>query len=353
MDLIFLIIIFIYGLTLLIIVFGIEIIEFNKITAIGKNQKFTIIVVYRDENHHLPNLLKSFQRLNYHKEDFEILMINDGSSEDFDFTSFDLPIKIFDNIRYSKSPKKDGITLAVNHAKYHWMVLTDADCEVPKNWLYKLNQYINKNSHLEMVCGSVFIKINHSFLTHFQAWDFISLQAITIGSFGLQRAFMCNGANMAFTKTIFNQVGGYQSSNHLKSGDDVFLLQDVLKNDKLKVGYLFDSEFFVKTSAMNDWHALINQRIRWGSKASSYQSFFGKYLSFLVLVVSLFFLINFIKLDYKLVISKLLIDILFLCYFSNKIKQKPDYFFLSLLLYPFFIIEIIFKSIFTDFNWKK
>lgn len=352
MEVILYVILFVYALTLLLLVKGIEKLGFFKPSLIHTFQKFTVVVVYRNENHHLSQLLHSIEKLNYSKENFELLMINDGSTESFDFSKYDLPIRLISNKRYSNSPKKDAITIAVEEAKHEWLVVTDADCEVPEMWLSKLNDFIAQTP-FEMVCGPVFINNNEKFIHHFQAWDFVSLQLVTVGSFGLGKPFVCNGANMAFTKSIFVKVDGYQDNNHLPSGDDVFLLQKIVKNDKNKVGYLLDEDFIVKTAALDSWQSVINQRIRWGGKAKSYQSLWGLYLSVLTLVISLLTVWQFFKLNFVFLFLKFLVDAIVLIYFSKKMKQSPKCLFKSILFYPFVIFIIFIKSLFFRVSWKN
>jgi hypothetical protein len=52
-----------------------------------------------------------------------------------------------------------------------------------------------------------------------------ALQGATIGSFGLGLGFMCNGANFAYKKSLFESLGGFAGNKNIASGDDVFLLQ--------------------------------------------------------------------------------------------------------------------------------
>lgn len=342
----------VYAISLLDLVRGVERLWTFSLKATPTSQKFSIIVVYRNENKHLPQLLESFKRIKYPLQNFEILMLNDGSSEDFDFSKYDLPIRLISNKRYSNSPKKDAISLAVNEAKNAWLVVTDADCEVPEMWLSKLNDFIAQTP-CEMVCGPVFIKNNEKFIHHFQAWDFLSLQLVTVGSFGLGKPFVCNGANMAFTKSIFSEVNGYEGNNHLPSGDDVFLLQKIVKNDKNIVGYLLDEDFMVKTVALDSWQSVVNQRIRWGGKAKKYQSLWGLYLSFLVIMMSMLIVCQFFKLNFLFLFMKFLVDAIVLIYFSKKMKQRPKQLVTSILIYPYVIFIIFIKSLFFSVNWKN
>ena len=76
-----------------------------------------------------------------------------------------------------------------------------------------------------MVVGGVIYKTKNNWFHQFQQLDLLSLQATTIGSFGIKKPFMCNGANFAYTKELFQKIGGFNTNNAIASGDDVFLLQ--------------------------------------------------------------------------------------------------------------------------------
>jgi cellulose synthase/poly-beta-1,6-N-acetylglucosamine synthase-like glycosyltransferase len=326
-------------------------IKAQKSQTFSSYKNFSIVVVYRNEKENLPQLLNTFEKLDYPKENFEILMLDDGSDEFFDFSSYNLPIKTIKNQRTTASPKKDAITLAIDYANYEWLVLTDADCIVDQLWLKTLNNYLHGSPEKQMVCGPVFIASPHHFLSAFQAWDFISLQATTMGSFGLNRPFMCNGANMAFTKTIFKTVDGYTGNNQMASGDDVFLLQKIFDVKPASLGYLFHTDFFVRTKAVESFKHLIAQRVRWGSKAKAYSSIWSKYLSLLIGLISIVFVWRLLVLDFWFVSIKLFIDGLFLIYFAKQFGQKIKYLLPSLLLYPFVVIGVLLRSFFK-MGWK-
>jgi len=342
----------IYLISLVLLLRGFIKINKQRIVSATAFKKFSLVIVYRNENKNLLNLLNSFKNLDYPLENFEILMIDDGSVETFDFMAYQLPIKSLKNIRKTASPKKDAITFAVDCAKNDWLVFTDADCVVDKLWLKTLNNYLQANTEKEMVCGSVFVDENINFLSAFQAWDFVSLQATTIGSFGLNKPFMCNSANMAFTKTIFKKVDGYVGNNHWTSGDDVFLLQKIFAVEPQSLGYLFHPNFFIKTKAVESFEQLINQRVRWGSKAKAYSSIWGKFLSLLIVCVSLIFIWRLIVLNYWFVLIKLVLDGSFLVCFSKLFKQKINYLLPSLLIYPFVVVWVLGRSFFK-IEWKS
>ncbi|WP_431243816.1 glycosyltransferase [Flavobacterium sp. P21] len=121
----------------------------------------------------------------------------------------------------------------MQNVKTDWVITTDADCIVPENWLLTFDNYIQENN-VSMLAGAVTYQCGNSFLDHFQQLDLTSLQGATIGSFGLNKGFMCNGANFAYTKSLFEKLNGFDGNNKIASDDDVFYYKKQLKNSQMK-----------------------------------------------------------------------------------------------------------------------
>ena len=77
---------------------------------------------------------------------------------------------------------------------------------------------------------------------------------------------MCNGANLAYTKTLFKAINGFEGNTNIASGDDVFLLEKAIKRNKNTVHYLKNTDATVFTKPVKNYSALISQRKRWASK---------------------------------------------------------------------------------------
>jgi len=184
MIFIFLGILIMYVLTISWLIYGFDKINSFEQTDFPPKTSFTIIVPFRNEAENLPFLLESFSKLNYPTELFEVILVDDDSEEKFSVFSFQFSVKIIDNNRTSNSPKKDAITTAMQIVKTDWVITTDADCVVPKNWLLTLDNFIQLNP-VSMVAGAVTYNCNNSFLHYFQQLDLTSLQGATIGSFGI------------------------------------------------------------------------------------------------------------------------------------------------------------------------
>ncbi|MCB0375419.1 MAG: glycosyltransferase, partial [Sinomicrobium sp.] len=196
--------------------------------------KFSVIVPFRNEAENLIPLLESLKELDYPTEFFEVLFVDDASEDGSVnilkrfFANTQNEIKILTSERKSDSPKKDAIKTAVKQAKYDWIVTTDADCILPGDWLSTFNAYIIEKQP-DFIAAPVSYAYGSSFLEQFQVLDLLSLQGATIGAFGMHRPFLCNGANLCYRKKVFYEVNGYAGNTDIASGDDIFLMEKILK----------------------------------------------------------------------------------------------------------------------------
>jgi glycosyltransferase involved in cell wall biosynthesis len=361
MILVLYIIITVYCLAIVALIYGFTKVNSFDYLGLKPKTKFTIIVPFRNEAENLPILLDSFSKLNYLNELFEVILVDDCSSEEFKVESLKFKVAIIKIIRVSNSPKKDAISTAMQTVKTDWIITTDADCVVNRNWLLVLDNYIQLHD-VSMIAGAVTYDCEDSFLHHFQQLDLASLQGATIGSFGLKKGFMCNGANFAYTKSFFQELNGFDGNDGIASGDDVFLLQKAICRFPEKVYYLKSENNIVKTKPMNDWKSLFYQRVRWASKTGSYQSGFGKGLGLVVFIGNLVWVFSvgcwvlgltpFLNIILSL-LMKFTIDT-FLIYKTNHFltKNRMHYLILGSLLYPFFSLSVALYSLFGKYEWK-
>jgi cellulose synthase/poly-beta-1,6-N-acetylglucosamine synthase-like glycosyltransferase len=355
------VILVIYSLALGWLVYGFSKINDFEVTDILPKTMITIVVPFRDESKNLPILLESFSKLNYPIDLFEVILIDDDAIETFKVPNLGFKISVIKNERVSNSPKKDAITTAIEYVNTDWVITTDADCVVNKNWLLALDQYIQKHS-VFMIVGAVSYDSNSSFLHHFQLLDFTSLQAVTIASFGLGKGFICNGANFAYKKDFFKTLEGFKGNDQIASGDDVFLLQKAMSKSPEQVHYLKSKETIVTTKPLNSWKALFNQRVRWVSKISSFQSYLGIFIGCVVFMtnVTWIFAIGyslFGGLPFREIIFFFVIKFfteMVLIYKANQFlnKRKLNYVTLSSLFYSFFSTAVALYSLFGKYEWK-
>ena len=362
----------IYLLLIASFIYGFDKVDLFVLKDLKPKTKFSIIVPFRNEADRLPDLLESISKLNYPKEFYEIIFVDD-ESEDTSVTLIEQHFKtnkssiktdfnILKNARTSKSPKKDAITVAISHAKFDWMVTTDADCILPKFWLDSFDEFIQQQQP-ECVVAPVTYSKMYTFLDRFQLLDVLSLQGSTVGSFGIRKPFLCNGANLAYTKSIFETVNGFDGNDGIGSGDDIFMLEKIVKSKPEKIKFLKCEQAIVSTLPQPSFDTLISQRVRWAAKTGSYRNLFGKLVGIIVflmngglLVFSLMTFVGIIKLKtlFYLLIIKFGIDFLLIykaATFTNQKDVMRSYFF-AYFLYPFFTFYVVFASVFRGYKWK-
>lgn len=163
------------------------------------------------------------------------------------------------------SPKKKALTLAVAQANGTIIVTTDADCIAPPDWLRHIAAALSEPGRV-LLTGPVAIHRERGFLQNFQALDVAGMMGITGAGLHMGWQRMGNGANLAYRKSVFEEVGGYAGNEQAASGDDMFLMQKVATHYPKGVFFLKHPAATVLTEAQPTWAALGQQRLRWGSK---------------------------------------------------------------------------------------
>ena len=336
---------------------------------------FSILVPFRNEALNLPALLQSIAELDYPAHKFELILINDDSSDEsvsivsaFREDHPKLNIIQADLIKQSNSPKKEALTNGVALASHPWILTTDADCTVPQSWLKTFDLMIRQEP-VHMVVAPVAYAPGPGFLHNFQALDFLSLQGTTMGSFGMNdkrlgQPFLCNGANLCYQKESFTKVNGFSGNEHLASGDDVFLLEKMNRAFPGKIKFLKSKAAIVLTSSEDSLRGLLRQRVRWAAKTSGFDSVFAKLVGLLVFVTNLLVIVTIIlgvlgQMSWAhvglLYLVKFNIDFIFLHRTSQFFEQQDvmKSYFISSLLYPFYTILIVSLSFKKSYTWKE
>ena len=350
------------------------IIGFYKVKKISNcnfppKHTFSIVIPFRNEAENLPSLLNTIQQLNYPKHLFEILLVNDASDdgsceivEEFQQQFPFLNMALLNNHRKSNAPKKDAINTALKEAQFNWIVTTDADCEVPTTWLQIFNQFILDRKPV-FISAPVKFKEEASLLHHLQNLNLISLIGTTIGSFGIHKPILCNGANLCYSKAIFKELKGFEGNDHIASGDDIFLLEKMVKQYPKQTLFLKSTSAIVSTKSEKSWNSYINQQIRWASKATAYKSSFSKFVGIVVLLMNLVMLILPIiaiifpvywKLFFIIFIQKMIVDFMLIQKTSVLLKTKKSLqrYLPIAIFYPFLTTLIGLASIFKGYEWK-
>jgi cellulose synthase/poly-beta-1,6-N-acetylglucosamine synthase-like glycosyltransferase len=264
--------------------------------------RFSIIIPARNEEKNISACVNSILENNYPQQLYEIIVADDFSTDatpamvqqlQKDFSNINL-ISLKNLIRENiNSYKKRAIEIAISQSKFEWIITTDADCIVPRNWLSLFDSYIQTNQTVFIAAPVMFSNTNN-FLSIFQCLDFMSLQGITAASVSAGFHSMCNGANLAYNKKVFYEVGGFKNADNIASGDDMLLMHKIKIMYTSAIGYIFNTDAIVTTEAMPDWKSFFNQRIRWASKATHYKDTRIFLVLLLVYLTNLFLFVLFV-----------------------------------------------------------
>ena len=252
---------------------------FRADKAIEPETTFSIIIPARNEEANIQTCLLSVLQQQYPSALFEVIVINDHSTDQTETIIRSMQqgrsnlqlLNLTDHLQGKQlnAYKKKAIELAIGQSHGNWIVTTDADCTVSPGWLKALDAFIREKQPV-FVAAPVMFTNDHSFLSIFQLLDFISLQGITAAAVSAGYHTICNGANIAYKKEVFYEVGQFQGIDQIASGDDMLLMYKIKQKYPDKLGYLYSHESIVTTAPMRDWKNFFNQRIRWASKADKY-----------------------------------------------------------------------------------
>lgn len=336
--------------------------KFNKIPV---KQRFSILVVFRDESENLNQLLDSILLLNYPKEAFEVLLINDFSTDNsveivaqFIQKYPQVNLKLLHNKNTLGSPKKNAINLAIQQATNEWILTTDADCILPIELLQTYNSFIAKNKAL-FIAGPVHYSAGKNFVDWFQYFNWMSLTGSTIGSFYYHKPMLCSGANLCYSKSAFQEIKPYENYQNFAGGDDIFLMQQFVKTYPGKVKYLLAKEALVYTKPVLSWRQFFQQQLRWAKKTTSSEEPYVQGVGLVVFLMNLTFVFSLLGLFYSgyfwfFILLKIVLDSMLV----RKTLQRFDkpmpviYWLMSSFCYPFINISIVFGSFRSSFNWK-
>ena len=261
---------------------GIQIVYFSVfIAAFSKKQDkrqpqplpVSIIVCAHDEAENLKELIPAL--LSQDHPAFEVIVVDDRSNDStFDFliaeTAKDHRLRM---VHVNRTPphansKKYALTLGIKAARYEWILLTDADCRPEGNgWISSMSSQFSDN--INFVLGySPYLK-KPGILNAFVRFEAL-LTGIQYISFALLgNPYMGVGRNMAYRRSRFLEVKGFNNILSVTGGDDdLFVNQHARgKNTTVCIG----AETQILSVAKTSWQSFLFQKVRHLSVGKRYR----------------------------------------------------------------------------------
>lgn len=327
----------------------------------------TIVICARNEEKTIVKCLHSISEQDYPKHLIEIILVNDASNDktkelaEIVLKKLAFSFQIITN--QAKSGKKKSLSIAISKAKHNIIITRDADTfTTSKVWLSTLVNYHVKFNK-DFVIGPVMISDNNGLIWALQAIETNILTMFSLASLQLKKPFLCSGANLLFTKSLFQATNGYQSHIEKESGDDVLFLEDVKKIKPQEIGAVKSTSAIVYTYPQPSFSRLLNQRIRWAKKFEFNPNKVNLILAITIVTVNAIWLFNFITYFFVqqngyfgliFIILKLIIDSLLLFLASRFVNNKGlNWYTLPIgLIYPIYALIIAIASVVFKPKWK-
>ncbi|MHC8948359.1 glycosyltransferase family 2 protein [Sphingobacterium hungaricum] len=330
--------------------------------------KVSVLIAARNEEENIARTLDCVLNQDFPKELLEIIVVDDHST---DSTASIIASYAPQGVKLIKlnegdklnSYKKLAISRAIELAQGEIIVTTDADCRMGKNWLKTVVSYFEKNDNY-LVSSPVIYDEEINFFERLQTLEFLYLIGLGAAGIGNGNPTTCNGANLAYRRDIFYEMGGFKNIDNLASGDDELFLHKVAAQYASKIGFCKSKEAVVYTDAKPNLKSFINQRKRWASKSTKYKDkkvvalgicIWGFNLALLIGLVLFFSLLPGIYWPIIFaIVLKIAVEFLFikpLCNFANR-KELLLYLPALSIAHSFYLVYIGIAGNIGKYDWK-
>ena len=229
-----------------------------------KDVKISIIAAAKNETVNIKSLIDSLTEINYPKDNFEVIIIDDHSSDNT-FQIANGLIKgynnfsVYHNENEPSLAKKGALTFGITKAKFPFIMITDADCNPELSWLKSYSIRFNKGD--DFVFGIAPFYTGKSFISNYSAFENLRTSILTFSSANLGYPYSAAARSFGFCKMAFEKIEGYKNTIETLSGDDDLLIREAVKN-KLKIGLVIDKEAFVFSSSKKSIKDYFSQKAR-------------------------------------------------------------------------------------------
>ena len=158
--------------------------------------------------------------------------------------------------------KKAAITTGVLATDAEWILMTDADGRCGPERLRMLIEHAERTTS-DLVLMPVATD-GEGVLGRLQENEQAALMMCAAAEAIQGKPMLANGANLAFRRSAFMDVRGFQGDRYA-SGDDIFLVQRMRSAGK-RISYLLHAGAIVRVEAERTWSGFFRQRMRWSGK---------------------------------------------------------------------------------------
>src|SRR5690606_16027065 len=235
----------------------------------------SVLIAARNEEDNIARTLNCIVNQDFPKELLQIIVVDDHSTDNTaaivaSYASRGVTLLQLNEGDKLNSYKKLAISRAIAQASGEIIVTTDADCRMGTSWLRTVVSYFEETGAY-MVSSPVAYSEEKSYFERLQTLEFLYLIGLGAAGIGNKNPTTCNGANLAYRRDLFYEMGGFNGIDNLASGDDELFLHKVAEKYVEKIGFCKSKDAIVYTDAKTTLSGFISQRRRWASKSTKYR----------------------------------------------------------------------------------
>jgi cellulose synthase/poly-beta-1,6-N-acetylglucosamine synthase-like glycosyltransferase len=357
----------------------------------GKNREepsVSVIIPARDEAKNIEACLASVLNQDYPHERYEVIVVDDESrDETYEIAKSALEkgegcgyklIRLtsgnprgiiethgsagieIESKEVELSGKKRALTYGIEASKGEILLFTDADCEVGSGWIRAVVSHFEPE--VDLVLGFTFRKDGDSLWQKLYSLESLATATISGGSIGWSYPITGSASNLAYRRSLFDQLGGFKEISSKASGDDTLFLQKAYRLGRVRAKYMTSPDSFVTTQMPKSLAEVLTQRLRRLRTTLDFSPALLLlsalvFLFYLLLVLSptgLLYAPGFFQIALLCLGAKFMVDLLAL-YKSTGIFRKRyllKYLPILELVYPPFFVYCSIASLISPAEWK-
>lgn len=342
---------------------GVLLYGFSRIrdSASANNTPFvSVVVAARNEETHLPACLESLRDQTYPQDKYEVIIANDGSTDGTAsicqrFANTHPNFTSFCTAEDPKLPgKPNALAQAIERSKGEIVIITDADCRVPRTWI----EFTAKRYTPDVgLVGGITLQDSDTRFHGMQSLDWAYILGVASASAALGRPLGSIGNNLSFRRTAYDDVGGYRNLKFSVT-EDYSLVQAIIGSKKWNYLYPIDDRVLVESKPCPTLRSVIQQKHRWG-KGGLDMKFWG----FVIMVIGFsmhaellwHFAWSGIASTASVLLIKMIADYVFLNRVLVRLKKTDQlkYFYWFELYYVLYVLALPFLVFFGgEVHWK-
>lgn len=228
--------------------------------------RVSVVVAARNEERSIGGCIDSACDQTYPPELFEVIVVDDDSTDGTadiireKMNRFGHVRTVHPDPKHPQRGKARALAAGIAHATGEVILVTDADCRVPRTWVESTARLFSPEVGL---AGGMTLQDPTTSFGGMQSLDWAYLLGVAASSVALGGSFGSIGNNLAFRKQAYEDVGGY-SSLPFSVTEDYTLVRAIRRTGRWKQIYPIHPRLLVQSEPCSDIASLFRQKHRWG-----------------------------------------------------------------------------------------